>query len=63
VDQFTRIANGLFRDSRISYKAKGALRLQQHSPDGWQVTVAALVALITHSIQAVSRNRCSSTRT
>lgn len=33
-DQFTQIANGLFRDPRLSSKAKGNLRAHQHAPAG-----------------------------
>ncbi len=42
-DQFTQIANGLFRDSRLSYKAKGIFGYISTHQDGWQVTVAGLV--------------------
>ncbi|WP_405914574.1 hypothetical protein [Streptomyces sp. NBC_00728] len=42
-DQFTQIANGLFRDSRLSYKAKGIFGYVSTHRDGWQVTVAELV--------------------
>ncbi|MEY9988019.1 hypothetical protein ABIE67_000051 [Streptomyces sp. V4I8] len=42
-DQFTQIANGLFRDSRLSYKAKGIFGYISTHRDGWQVTVAGLV--------------------
>ena len=44
-DQFTQIANGLFRDSRISYRAKGLFGYISIHRDGWLVTIAALVAL------------------
>ncbi len=44
-DQFTQIANALFRDSRISYRAKGIFGYISTHRDGWQVTVAALVGL------------------
>ncbi|MFF1743751.1 hypothetical protein [Streptomyces mirabilis] len=44
-DQFTQIANGLFRDSRISYRAKGLFGYISTHRDGWLVTIAALVAL------------------
>ncbi|MFD3381313.1 MULTISPECIES: hypothetical protein [unclassified Streptomyces] len=42
-DQFTQIANGLFRDRRLSYKAKGIFGLISTHEDGWEVTVAGLV--------------------
>ncbi|MCX5327787.1 hypothetical protein [Streptomyces sp. NBC_00140] len=41
-DQFTQIANGLFRDGRLSFKAKGLFGLISTHRDGWQVTVADL---------------------
>jgi hypothetical protein len=44
-DQFTQIANGLFRDSRISYRAKGLFGYISIHRNGWRVTLAALVAL------------------
>ncbi|MBL1110491.1 hypothetical protein JK361_39125 [Streptomyces sp. 5-8] len=44
-DHFTQIANGLFRDSRISYRAKGLFGYIGTHRDGWRVTIAALVAL------------------
>ncbi|WP_031487315.1 hypothetical protein [Streptomyces bicolor] len=42
-DQFTQIANGLFRDNRLSYRAKGIFGYISTHQDGWQVTVAGLV--------------------
>ncbi|MFC8349804.1 hypothetical protein [Streptomyces sp. NPDC057280] len=42
-DQFTQIANALFRDGRLSYKAKGLFGYISTHQDGWQVTVAGLV--------------------
>ncbi|MFJ2875560.1 MULTISPECIES: hypothetical protein [unclassified Streptomyces] len=42
-DQFTQIANGLFRDDRLSFKAKGLFGLISTHRTGWQVTVADLV--------------------
>ncbi|MEU1448585.1 hypothetical protein [Streptomyces mirabilis] len=44
-DQFTQIANGLFRDSRISYRAKGLFGYISTHRNGWLVTISALVAL------------------
>ncbi|BBC28732.1 uncharacterized protein SGFS_000230 [Streptomyces graminofaciens] len=42
-DQFTQIANGLFRDSRLSFKAKGIFGYISTHRAGWHVTVADLV--------------------
>ncbi|MEU9014671.1 hypothetical protein AB0D12_33920 [Streptomyces sp. NPDC048479] len=42
-DQFTQIANGLFRDSRLPFKAKGIFGYISTHRAGWQVTVADLV--------------------
>ncbi|MEU9191071.1 hypothetical protein AB0D14_42590 [Streptomyces sp. NPDC048484] len=42
-DQFTQIANGLFRDGRVSFKAKGIFGYISTHQAGWQVTVAGLV--------------------
>ncbi|MET9063297.1 hypothetical protein ABZX99_36455 [Streptomyces antibioticus] len=44
-DRFTQIANGLFRDSRLSFKAKGIFGYVSTHRDGWQVTLAHLVAV------------------
>ncbi|MFD7379592.1 hypothetical protein [Streptomyces mirabilis] len=44
-DQFTQVANGLFRDSRLSYKAKGIFGYISTHVTGWQVTIADLVRL------------------
>ncbi|WP_353693047.1 hypothetical protein [Streptomyces sp. RG80] len=41
-DQFTQIANALFRDERLSFKAKGLFGLISTHRDGWQVTVTDL---------------------
>jgi hypothetical protein len=38
-DQFTQIANGLFRDTRLSFKAKGLFGLLATHRDGWRMTV------------------------
>ncbi|MGW1562781.1 hypothetical protein ACWCQ1_40720 [Streptomyces sp. NPDC002144] len=43
-DEFTQIANGLFHDARLSYKAKGIFGYVSTHRDGWQVTLAHLVA-------------------
>ncbi|MFD4953459.1 hypothetical protein [Streptomyces sp. NPDC058451] len=42
-DQFTQIANGLFRDPKISFKAKGIFGFISTHRAGWHVTVADLV--------------------
>ncbi|MEU6284917.1 hypothetical protein [Streptomyces sp. NPDC047028] len=39
-DQFTQIANGLFRDVQLSFKAKGLFGLLSTHRDGWRMTVA-----------------------
>ncbi|WP_318217357.1 helix-turn-helix domain-containing protein [Streptomyces sp. SCL15-6] len=39
-DQFTRIANGLFRTSQLSFKAKGLFGLLSTHREGWRMTVA-----------------------
>ncbi|MGW6214330.1 hypothetical protein [Streptomyces sp. NPDC055109] len=44
-DQFTQIANGLFRDARLSFRAKGLFGYISTHRSGWMVTVADLVAL------------------
>ncbi|WP_435216386.1 hypothetical protein [Streptomyces sp. bgisy034] len=52
-DGFTQIANGLFRDSELSYKAKGLLGYVSTHTDGWQVTVTDLVRLGPDGREAV----------
>ncbi|WP_442810315.1 hypothetical protein, partial [Streptomyces sp. W16] len=52
-DQFTQIANGLFRDTRLSYRAKGAFGFVSTHRDGWQVTIADLVRLGPDGREAV----------
>ncbi|MGW8745926.1 hypothetical protein [Streptomyces sp. NPDC055794] len=44
-DQFTQIANGLFRDGRLSYRAKGIFGYVSTHRSGWKVTIADLVRL------------------
>ncbi|WP_331732593.1 hypothetical protein [Streptomyces sp. NBC_00989] len=44
-DQFTQIANGLFRDSELSFKSKGIFGYVSTHRDGWQVTLAQLVSV------------------
>ncbi|WP_371749945.1 helix-turn-helix domain-containing protein [Streptomyces sp. NBC_01283] len=41
-DRFTQIVNALFRDRRISFKAKGLFGLVSTHRDGWRVTVTEL---------------------
>ncbi|MER5199754.1 hypothetical protein ACWD3J_41405 [Streptomyces sp. NPDC002755] len=41
-DQFTQIANGLFRDPRLSFKAQGIFGLISTHRDGWRMSVADL---------------------
>ncbi|MGW2555940.1 hypothetical protein [Streptomyces sp. NPDC001635] len=41
-DRFTQIRNGLFRDPKISYRAKGVFGLISTHRDGWRVSVAEL---------------------
>ncbi|WP_405969057.1 hypothetical protein OG496_00585 [Streptomyces sp. NBC_00988] len=52
-DQFTQIANGLFRDSRLSYKSKGIFGYVSTHRDGWQVTLAHLVSVGPDGREAV----------
>ncbi len=52
-DEFTQIANGLFRDTRLSYRAKGAFGYVSTHRDGWQVTIADLVRLGPDGREAV----------
>ncbi|MEV7888578.1 hypothetical protein ACWD3I_44190 [Streptomyces sp. NPDC002817] len=52
-DQFTQIANGLFRDERLSFKAKGLFGLISTHRDGWQVTVADLARCGRGGVAAV----------
>ncbi|MGB9033103.1 MAG: hypothetical protein WCC45_01095, partial [Paeniglutamicibacter sp.] len=41
-DRFTQIANALFRDPRISFKAKGIFGLVSTHRDGWRITLVEL---------------------
>ncbi|MFJ9822302.1 hypothetical protein ACIRU3_45210 [Streptomyces sp. NPDC101151] len=41
-DQFTQIANGLFRNPRLSFKAKGMFGLISTHQDGWRMSVTDL---------------------
>ncbi|MFD5074526.1 hypothetical protein [Streptomyces sp. NPDC058371] len=53
-DQFTQIANGLFRDARLSFKAKGIFGYVSTHRDGWQVTVAELVRRGREGVDAIT---------
>ncbi|MFE2305003.1 hypothetical protein [Streptomyces sp. NPDC059411] len=53
-DNFTQIANALFRDRRISFKAKGIFGLISTHREGFTVTVAALVRASTDGKAAVT---------
>jgi hypothetical protein len=44
-DQFTQVAHALFRDSQLSFKAKGIFGYISTHANGWQVTIADLVRL------------------
>ncbi|MFE0930624.1 hypothetical protein ACFW4O_30795 [Streptomyces mutabilis] len=52
-DQFTQISNGLFRDGRLSYKAKGIFGYISTHRSGWRVTIADLVRLGPDGREAV----------
>ncbi|RRR76720.1 hypothetical protein EHS43_30035 [Streptomyces sp. RP5T] len=52
-DQFTQVANGLFRDSRLSFRAKGIFGYVSTHANGWQVTVDGLVRLGPDGREAV----------
>lgn len=53
-DGFTQIANGLFRDGRLSFKSKGIFGYVSTHRDGWQVTVAELVRRGREGVDAVT---------
>ncbi|MFD4630317.1 hypothetical protein ACFVYR_21040 [Streptomyces sp. NPDC058284] len=53
-DHFVQIANALFRDARISFKAKGLFGLITSHRDGWRVTVAGLARAGTDGRDAVA---------
>lgn len=53
-DNFTQIANALFRDTRMGFKAKGIFGLISTHTDGWRVTVADLVRAGTDGKSAVT---------
>ncbi|MGW7570778.1 hypothetical protein ACWGJV_31475 [Streptomyces tendae] len=52
-DQFTQVANALFRDSQLSFKAKGIFGYVSTHANGWQVTIADLVRLGPDGREAV----------
>ncbi|MFF4189082.1 hypothetical protein ACFYZ9_38425 [Streptomyces sp. NPDC001691] len=52
-DHYTMISNALFRDSRLSFKAKGLFGLISTHRDGWRITVAELVKCSTDGQDAV----------
>ncbi|EMF23351.1 hypothetical protein H114_29026 [Streptomyces gancidicus BKS 13-15] len=52
-DQFTQIANGLFRDGRLSYRAKGIFGYVSTHRSGWQVRIADLARLGPDGREAV----------
>ncbi|WP_432189993.1 hypothetical protein [Streptomyces sp. Tue6028] len=52
-DQFTQIANALFRDPHLSYRAKGVFGYVSTHRDGWQVTITDLVRLGPDGREAV----------
>ncbi|MER6425727.1 hypothetical protein [Streptomyces sp. NPDC001137] len=51
--QFTQIANALFRDGGLSFKAKGIFGCVSTHRDGWRVTVADLVRMGPDGREAV----------
>lgn len=53
-DHFTQIANALFRDSRISFKAKGIFGLISTHREGWRVSVGDLAKWGREGRDAVS---------
>ncbi|CAL9329670.1 hypothetical protein [Streptomyces sp. enrichment culture] len=52
-DQFTQIANRLFRDGELSYKAKGIFCYISTHRDGWQVSITGLAAVGPDGREAV----------
>jgi hypothetical protein len=53
-DQFTQIANGPFRDNRISYRVKGLFGYISTHRDGWQITAANLARHGREHVDAVT---------
>ncbi|MFE9024368.1 hypothetical protein ACFYNL_38285 [Streptomyces sp. NPDC007808] len=52
-EQFTQVANALFRDCQLSFKAKGIFGYVSTHANGWQVTIADLVRLGPDGREAV----------
>ncbi len=52
-DQYTQIRNALFRDKRISFKAKGVFGLISTHRDGFGVTPQSIAACSTDGVSAV----------
>ena len=53
-DDFTQVRNALFRDPRVSFKAKGIFGLISTHRDGFGITPAAIAACGTDGISAVN---------
>ncbi|MFF1321963.1 hypothetical protein ACFVZZ_21410 [Streptomyces chartreusis] len=52
-DSFTQVANALFRDSELSFKAKGLFGYVSTHRNGWHVTISDLVRLGPDGREAV----------
>lgn len=52
-DQFTQVSNNLFRDPRLSMKAKGLFGLISTHRDGYGITLKTLAAFSTDGVYAV----------
>lgn len=52
-DAFTQVANALFRDSQLSFKAKGLFGYVSTHRNGWHVTISDLVRLGPDGREAV----------
>lgn len=52
-DHFTQISNGLFRDPRLSAKAKGIFGLISTHREGWGITVESIKAAMTDGASAI----------
>ncbi|MDQ1033518.1 hypothetical protein QF035_011187 [Streptomyces umbrinus] len=61
-DRFTQVANGLFRDAQLSFKAKGLFGLLSTHQHGWRVTVADLVLVYPSGRERWSNSGVSSVR-
>ena len=53
-NNFTVIDNAIFKDSRISFKAKGLLCQMLSLPDGWEYSVKGLAALASDKYSAIT---------